>query len=339
MDILRALSAQLVVFGHAMVFSKVYLFERMPFPPVESIAVVVFFILSGFLISVSVINQKYKNESYSFYEFFVARFARIFVVLIPALVFVAVVDFTIISFDYDYNYNYSFNFKTAFSNLFMLQKNPISQTAMFGSASTWWSLSIEWWLYLFFGWFVLSFSKSINFWLVALLLGVFPLYYSVTGHGAGLPLVWFASALSVYFISADTKLNRLVGVAIVCGVLACIRFSSSNDAFDLVACVLLLVTFFCTFKLLNRVDSVPNVSFSRAVKFLAGYSYTLYLIHFTVMEALNSIYGQGHYFWGAIILSNLVALLFAYFTEMNLARIKIFIKKIYLRVQDGFSYR
>ena len=63
LDFLRAFSAQAVLFGHS--FRYMGLFENLrppQFPYIQNIAVVIFFFLSGFLITYTVVKKNQKQN-------------------------------------------------------------------------------------------------------------------------------------------------------------------------------------------------------------------------------------------------------------------------------------
>ena len=59
LDLIRGLSSQLVVVGHGISFFGIFTsFHQPNFPWIQNIAVLIFFILSGFLISYSTFRKK-----------------------------------------------------------------------------------------------------------------------------------------------------------------------------------------------------------------------------------------------------------------------------------------
>lgn len=92
LDLIRGVSAQLVVIGHLLSFYKVYGYKEDGGQfIIQNFGVVVFFILSGFLIAYSVNG---KNPDYGFKEYFIDRASRIFIAFLPALVVIALLDFS-----------------------------------------------------------------------------------------------------------------------------------------------------------------------------------------------------------------------------------------------------
>jgi peptidoglycan/LPS O-acetylase OafA/YrhL len=77
--------------------SRIYFFHiaaqlRPPqFPFIQNIGVLIFFVMSGFLITATLLHNSAKPD-YGFARYFIDRFARIYSGLLPALVFVIVTD-------------------------------------------------------------------------------------------------------------------------------------------------------------------------------------------------------------------------------------------------------
>ncbi|WP_421527616.1 acyltransferase family protein [Pseudomonas brenneri] len=92
-DCLRFLLAQTVVVGHGFGFFFNYWGGFFPSkaPYIQSIAVVGFFFVSGFLICRSALaNIKYKDGNYA--RYYVDRLSRVYTTLVPCLIFVFLVD-------------------------------------------------------------------------------------------------------------------------------------------------------------------------------------------------------------------------------------------------------
>ncbi|HSB01651.1 MAG TPA: acyltransferase family protein, partial [Anaerolineales bacterium] len=233
LDLLRGISAQVVVVGHGL--SIFGITNQLPF--MQNSAVLVFFILSGIVIPYSTFGKKAKNSNFLFPSYFIERFSRIYTGLVPALLFVVAADFLSKSAWGKYAYPEAFNFQTFLGNLLMLQDYPLKQflkslpflpaklslflpapPTSFGSARPFWTVAVEWWIYLLFGWVVLGSvtreKRRFVFWLILALLLIVPGINLIGGRGNGLTMVWLLGVL-VYIMLAhfSTPLsNRDLGL-------------------------------------------------------------------------------------------------------------------------------
>src|SRR5690242_15486371 len=92
LDALRPLAAQMVLVGHGLVFFSVGNWLKPPASPyIQNVGVLLFFVMSGFWITATLITNAARPE-YSFLDYFIDRFARIYSALIPALLLIIVVD-------------------------------------------------------------------------------------------------------------------------------------------------------------------------------------------------------------------------------------------------------
>src|SRR5882724_6900197 len=114
LDIMRAIAAQMVCVGHGLSFFHISRPAGMPL--IQNIGVLLFFIMSGFLINAT-LTQKSVNPDYSFGSYFIDRFARIYSGLIPALIFVIIIDGITIWLMSEPTIWPYFNLKTLLANL------------------------------------------------------------------------------------------------------------------------------------------------------------------------------------------------------------------------------
>lgn len=117
-------------------------------------AVIVFFVLSGYVISY-VANEK----ELTLKDFLASRFGRIYSVLLPALILTIILDNIGVIFD-SVNYdNYIFNnvITRFFINIFCLQE-IFNKSIRFMSNGPLWSLAYEVWYYILFG--LLFYNKN-----------------------------------------------------------------------------------------------------------------------------------------------------------------------------------
>lgn len=91
-DILRIIAAYAVLFGHGFYFFSLTIFrDQDKFFCIQKVGVVILFMLSGFLITLSLENKNC-NPDYKFIDFVKQRIKRFSKGYIPALIFTGVID-------------------------------------------------------------------------------------------------------------------------------------------------------------------------------------------------------------------------------------------------------
>ncbi|WP_323894686.1 acyltransferase family protein [Aeromonas veronii] len=340
LDLIRGISSQLIVVGHGISFCGIAVrFHQPNFPWMQNIAVVVFFILSGFVISYSLGRKSHRNE-YGFLHYFVDRFVRIYTSFIPVLIFIVVIDLFSQSVNGGlYKYNEAFNIRTFIYNLFMLQDYPfINVATSFGSARPLWTVAIEWWIYLFVGMLFFAFknrSKNAFVYFFIVLLSIAPIYNLIGGRGNGLTLYWVYGVMIYYIykysILKGISLGKMFAMMVVITVMACYRVMDNLQEYDhlfalyLAGIIILLVEISTRFDFKNIVV--------RASTFLASYSYSLYLIHYSIFDLLVTHYGGGYtVFIVAFTMSNVISYFFGVLFEIHMA------KKLKKSIYDIFHW-
>lgn len=341
LNLLRALLSQTVLIGHAGSFFNVTkIIEPPNFPWIQSIAVVGFFWLSGLLISHSTFNKVQNLSHYSFSFFFAERFLRIYLSFIPAFIFVAVIDIFYINYFFDqYQFKETYTLEVGILNFFMLQKmpSPSGSIPLFGSASTWWTLSIEWWLYMLFGWVIVSYKVmwkktlklSLKYAAVLLLLSIFPLYnifYGNNGTGTGLAVIWLLACIIPFVknkISRHLSHVTLLTLSALFLLLTYFRYKKSMNSYDFIAMLFLGITFLLSISFFQKINTRIDRTYHKITVFFANYSFTLFLTHYTVL--LFFVYSGMNGWSGfifSVILSNLIAIFIALPTEMKHKKLK-----------------
>lgn len=350
LNLVRAAAAQIVLFGHA---SHYYLSGPLLASGwLETLGVLMFFLLSGFLICTSVL-QKWERTDYRFEHFVIDRFCRIFSAYVPALAFVAAVDATLRAFP-AYPYADDYTPGTWIGNLAMLQDYPVFQVLRrlgieeqswfirsFGSGRPFWTVAIEWWIYLFFGYLAFFTLRGRSLTTKSLLilgvLGAVPIYNAIGGVGDCLSFVWALGACVAWlwhrlchWTAARGGVMRNSRLALLCafGILfSAILLGGRLLATDFRIYDLQFATFaagilFGTLFLLGFAPFTLPSRFRRAIDFVADYSYSLYLIHFTVLIFLAVRYPSGGdydpaMFLGVLVGANLCAVLFWFVFERH----------------------
>ena len=346
LDLLRAVAAQMVCVGHAMVFFGVYDWLKPPFAPnMQNIGVLLFFVMSGFLITATLLRNS-ENPEYGFDRYFIDRFARIYSGLLPALVFVAVVDWLVASPEIA-QYR---TLKTFLANVAMLEsyrgvsENNLRWSA-FGSASPLWTLAIEWHIYVFIG-AALFIVKLRGKWplLIPLVLffGQVPYHYLVSGIqndgvGNGLSFLWLGGGVLYLVLSKYCPPRWVSSLALCCSILAYAVMVQPGKEYDIVTYPALIIFVGSIVAVTQRTKMITR--FGNAIKIAAGYSFTLYLIHYTVMYSAKAVFnGDGlAWFLFAVATSNVIAFLIAVPFEMKHKQFAEWLRSIPARLRKQRS--
>lgn len=261
LNLIRLVSCELVVIGH-------FLTRYQPIPAdalfklgsiIGGAAVLLFFILSGLLISYS-LHNKLENPEYRFRNYFVDRFSRIYSGLLPAMLLGTVIVVVIYVTNYSYfvdlcsmqstpsllNFVMTLamleSFPVAFFNSLLSVFGlsfPLPEVTPYGFNGILWTLVILWWIYMVFGWIVIGSvglirkqksSKSykaiflvVAVFLILLLLGLYQ-------QNSSLVIVWFVGVLMMLAISSKTlkaKISsnlatRLLGILFILSLLSAV---------------------------------------------------------------------------------------------------------------------
>jgi peptidoglycan/LPS O-acetylase OafA/YrhL len=342
LDLLRVATAQAVVVGHALSFFRVLPRLQPPHvPAMQEVGVVIFFVLSGFLIVHTTWTRKSNGgpNSYGFRTFFVDRFARIYAGYVPALLFILLADSVCLRIAPEaYAHRGALDLKTALGNVLMLENFPaldilhhriamIPAIDRLGSGRPLWTLAVEWWIYMFFGWLVLARrqNRPWRYWSILALLSIAPAWNAVTGLGDGIAVAWVYGGLgcALMWRGACGAFSRRTwaAAACACAALTLVRAAFSNGrAYDGVFVALSAATLTTGIFALQESRVVVRSRFRTLVRNAADYSFTLYLVHYTVLEAIALARGrasdQALVMFG-IAASNLVAIVLALMGEMR----------------------
>ena len=198
LDLARGVAAQLVLIGHAMSDAGL----QNPKWLYQNLGVAAFFVLSGLLVTHSVLN---KQKDYGFPEYLVDRGARIFVPYIPAVVLIVVSSRAFLGGPTD-----TF---TVVANLFMLEDYPLSHYVSWfpeidrvGTGRPLWSVAVEWWFYLAAA--PVYFAARVPTWSWLLILpGLFVMFYNMTAGALG--IVWIAGAVIALLFFMTPRLHAV----------------------------------------------------------------------------------------------------------------------------------
>jgi peptidoglycan/LPS O-acetylase OafA/YrhL len=182
LDVVRLTAAVLVVVTHAVQNELLPLSWAAYVPDLGREAVIVFFVLSGYVIAFSA-ETKYASLD----RYFISRASRLYSVALPVLLIAFVVDSSAMYFNgstYPHEYQYErFYFYIPFHLLFLGEIWAVAERPF--TADPYWSLSYEAWYYVWFAtlFYFCGWRRVILFLLVALVVGyqhliLFPIWLS-----------------------------------------------------------------------------------------------------------------------------------------------------------------
>jgi peptidoglycan/LPS O-acetylase OafA/YrhL len=317
--------------------------------------VMVFFVLSGFLISSTILKSVMMRQTVAWGSYLLNRLTRLWIVLIPALLLTLVWAKLQIGLYGDGQGYFTNNLGVMdfLGNIFFLQG---IYSPDYGGNIALWSLTFEFWYYLLFPCAVLAVvsSTTLKKCLYGLLfLGMLLfvgktiiLYFTIWLLGTAIlfvpPMkishlimsyVLLPSAVVMFFISLS--LGKLYGQLIGLQTDHLITNFPPNLCVGVCTAFLLYIIL----NVFNQKQAATVSKFSTST-FLAGFSYTLYLTHYPIVNYLRVSIGDGR--WGtwqpsltyllagiAITIGLLgYAWVVAYFTENKTAFVKHKIKSL-----------
>jgi peptidoglycan/LPS O-acetylase OafA/YrhL len=332
LDLIRIGASQAVCLGHAISFFQVIPALQPPrFPYLQNVAVQLFFVLSGFLIAYTLASRS-TRPGYGFAEYFIERFARIYSAYLPALLLIVAVDLVVWSAG-RYEFPQYLTLRAFVGNVLMLQNWPgpfsgLLTVPSLGSAGPLWTLAIEWHIYLFVGalFFLGRTRRPLLLGLLALSFGIVPLRYLFgelqPGVGTALFSLWLFG-FAGYFVFAQGYFRGMKGSVIaliaLTGFAGYVRYLAPGAEYQPRAYVFLSVLFLALIALAARYRRGARSGAERLVRWVAGYSFTLFLIHYSVLYAFSRLW-DGSPMSGmlaGVVSANVMALLLALPTEMR----------------------
>lgn len=371
LNLARFFAAELVVVGHAtnLIAGTLDPVARtlLPFPSLiflSEIGVFLFFVLSGFLISQTVFS-KMKRGGYDFKIYFIDRFARIYSGLVPCLIAILLVNTARIYFNPGHpGDSGTLDAVTLAGNLLMIQEIPAKQMLgtlgaanlpvhfkiqAFGDAIPLWTLSIEWWLYLLFGWLALGRTnqgdkRGWGFYAMLLAFSIIPAAYLFYNNSALVATWFFGAAITIAFSRTLSRARHSAGriasaagsfsprvkkTALAAAFLALVFMLAmrlkSDLAFgverysDFILAILVTASFALAVALAKKgAITLSGKKTPGRMKFLAGYSYTLYLLHASVLNLFVSMHLQYPVIVlvaSGFIAANMLSAVIAHYTE------------------------
>lgn len=311
LDFMRAAAAQIVCVGHAFNFAEIGASTLLP-----NFGVVLFFLISGFVIAATLSNRS-SDPAYGPVEFAIERFARIYTAYLPALALIAISDYAM-SWAGNPLPGDSISLTTLFGNLILRENLPgWPSVSTFGSAGHLTSVALEFHIYLFVGavFFLLKArGVPLCLFVIFLIWKVPAAYASATpGTDRALFLIWLVGFATFYMASSASRDRSLRLAAILLLIASLARWAwhrTSVDA-DWSNIPALGLAFLCLIILTQGLSWISPKT-TAAMRFFADYSYSLFLIHLTIIKLIYVLpLDRRAAIPLAIVLSNALAILFA----------------------------
>lgn len=261
---------------------------------VANVSVVIFFFLSGVLITYSATNLT-DTVGFNYKRFFVNRLTRIY----PTLIFSLLLVFVLVKLFPFFNGG-SIDIKKLPADVYLVRDNYFVTTFQIAKTITllitniinvngpMWSLFIEWWLYISAMFLFIAIDKiGKQVWIrcLSFIIGLLPLIYIYRCfHVSGLfyIAIWFLGAAFtlVIYNKKMIKTSLLISAALITIIIILIKglvILNINKADPLYFGVVQLL---CSALYLNF---FMDLKFLKSFRFFAPFSYTLYLIHFPIV--------------------------------------------------------
>ncbi|MEM7591828.1 MAG: acyltransferase [Cyanobacteria bacterium P01_A01_bin.83] len=365
LDVVRGLCAVAVCTGHLRVMLFIDYSELQSASVINKIlyfvtgighqAVMVLFVLSGFFVGGSILKSR---ANFSWIEYLIARLSRLWIVLIPALLFTFLIDQVIQAVAPDIlagayyslwnsgplqDHSYSDSWRTFLGNTFFLQK---ILTPIYGTNDPLWSLTNEFWYYILFPLCAYASGNYFNrskpqlYLRVAAALAALTIFLWLP---APIRLGYFVWLMGVIIYLIYARMSRITVPLLLIGTvmfMASLAYSESfawqeilNLPKDLVVGVAFSVLCLGLLNLPN--PATGKLGLVKLIRGLSEFSYSLYLSHFPPIILIGALFydseqllpnflGFAHFaLWLALL--TMVAVLFWWLFEKRTYRVRKFI--------------
>lgn len=293
LDIIRIVAAYVVLLGHGFSFFKIgILKDKTYFPSIAAFSVIIFFLLSGFLLMYS-LEKHIEVEKYSFKKFFIHRFIRIYREYIPALLMIALIDYISISINpLGYHEYQTYNLKQFIGNIFMLQRTtlgklPCLDIAYFGTGAVLWTLVLEWWFNMIGGilFFILKREKASLWQIVLLVVFIFIPIDSIILGRSNAGFIFSLGAFAYYFCPR-LQAKHCIGILLLSTSIW--LFYALETKMDYTVYTYILFFFmFCSALCIAGEHECPPLGYAfRVIRYLSKGTFMLYLIHYSIFLLL-----------------------------------------------------
>lgn len=253
-------------------------------------AVLVFFIISGWLVGGSLLNKLDKPGAFTDYA--IDRMTRLWTVLIPTFILTvlfAAVSGAVDPGKVDYSTTNEYSLLVFLGNLVGLQRVFLPD---FGGNFPLWSLANETWYYVLFPLLALLFAahthmgRLVSASVLLLIVAILP--FSITAYF----LIWLLGvAFSRVRIECSPVL-RLVWLVLLLAVAGYFRLTGTLDAFTTdtlwqdLACSLMFLVFLSSLQFRAAPNSMLVRPLANGGRFFADFSFSLYVLHVPLIALL-----------------------------------------------------
>ena len=305
LDLIRFLAAFAVLFGHAISYFGVAKHLQAPSTLyLQNVGVLVFFVLSGFLIAF--VLDRARRSGTGLGGYLIDRFARIYSGFVPAMLVVGALDWWMVSQSVHGHPQYA-SLGYWLGNMAMLNGyrdmlSPMLSVPNFGSAGQLWTLAVEFHLYIFIGaaFFLCTRPGGGGALVLAAVFSIVPLSYLSFARepGAGIVWLWLLGFAAFYLTRSVPKgVSRpglVLGIAALTA--AAFRLAVPGREYDGVVYALLAAVFVLLVLLTQQTHLFRELRWTRAcIRYLADFSFTLYLVHHTVVYLIHRLMPDGRW--------------------------------------------
>lgn len=345
LDLIRGLSANLVLAEHA---HRIYFGP--PRWPLAMIGVTLFFLISGFLILNSA-WRRLDRPGPQMEAFLIDRICRIYTAFLPALVFAAVMSVLVVSGKWGQP-GITEGPVAFLGNALLLNDYPIFQVVSrltgsyefhirsYETAEPFWTIPVEFWIYVAFAglaFVIIRGQPPKGILMPILFLMAIPvvLWNAFAGGGDSLTVLWSIGAFFGYIFIRSSALSRLRAIALGVliagfGFFALIGRIAQNgfNGYEVQTTIFIAMLIFGLLQLIERIGR--SASFLPAlVRAFAIYSYSLYLVHNTILiiafEHLKGLSPTTSLAIG-VVAAHSVAILFYWCFERHHKTVAYFLK-------------
>lgn len=286
-------------------------------------AVIIFFVLSGFVIHLKQANRDYNFPDFKIVSYFKKRILRIYPTLLVSFLLCVFVDFLIYQFIvHDSGIFSKYSLSSFLYNLFLVPDAPI-----WGNNFPVWSLKHEWFFYVMYPLLLCLSYKNPFLPLAIIILLYFSFFLGFNipfiGPAAYTLLVWtLGSILAVVYKNAYAQIKYITYLLLLCFIYPFVSRADSNyPVLDL--CFGLITIGFLALILLGKIRIINQLLFKAT--WLGTFSYSLYLLHAPFLDLFKAVVLNlqpdhqvpYHLWYGVLAILTIIPVIYLiyYFTE------------------------